>query len=198
MRNLWFAFLLAALAPVQAAEVSPYSEIAFEDPATGFRFMKMVATYRFQQKLEHASREAGYTIAYVENTGATADITVYDQGQANIADGTTDSRVLAEFSKLDENMQRMVVKGQYKVAMRIDNLEPLSREWLQINHEILMPGGKVMHVYSFLCGHNGKFIKIRIVGSPEGTYARLRPFLIGTMYAVGLMIPTYRPPAATN
>lgn len=196
MRNLLFAFILAALAPVQAAEVSPYDEIAFQDPGTGFRFMKMVATYRFQQKLEHASREAGYTIAYIENTGATADITVYDLGQQNIPDGITDSRVLAEFSKLDENVQRMVMKGQYKTASRIDDLEPLSKDWLQVNHNILMPGGKVMHSYSFLCGQNGKFIKIRIMGPPEGTYARVRPFLIGTMYAVGLMIPTYRPPAA--
>jgi hypothetical protein len=196
MRNLLLAFILAAFAPVQAAEVSPYDEIAFEDPATGFRFMKMVATYRFQQKLEHASREAGYTIAYIESSGATADITVYDLGQKNIPDGTTDSRVLAEFRKLDENVQRMVMKGQYKTAMRLDDLEPLSKDWLQVNHDILMPGGKVVHAYSFLCGQNGKFIKIRIMGAPEGTYARLRPFLVGTLDAVGLMVPTYRPPAA--
>ena len=194
MRNLLFALILAAFAPTQAAEVASYDEIAFEDPATGFRFMKIVATFRFQQRLEHASREAGYTIAYIENTGATADITVYDLGQKNIPDGTADSRVLAEFRKLDENVQRMVMKGQYKTAMRIDNLEPLSKDWLQVNHDILMPGGKVVHAYSFLCGQNGKFIKIRIMGSPEGTYARLRPFLTGTMYAVGLMVPTYRPP----
>lgn len=198
MRNLLFALILAAFAPLQAADVSPYDEIAFEDPATGFRFMKMVATYRFQQKLEHASREAGYTIAYMDNTGATADITVYDLGQTNIPDGTTDSRVLAEFRKLDENIQRMVMKGQYKLATRIDKLEPLSKQWLQINHEILMPGGKTVHAYSFLCGQNGRFIKIRIMGAPEGTYVRLRPFLTGTMYAVGLMIPTYRPPAPAN
>lgn len=196
MRNLLFAFILAAFAPLQAAEVSPYDEIAFEDPATGFRFMQKVATYRFQQKLEHASREAGYTIAYIENSGATADITVYDLGQKNIPDGTTDSRVVAEFRKLDENVQRMVMKGQYKTAMRIDSLEPLSKDWLQVNHDIMMPGGKVVHAYAFLCGQNGKFIKIRIMGAPEGTYARLRPFLVGTMYAVGLMIPTYRPPNA--
>jgi hypothetical protein len=88
----------------------------------------------------------------------------------------------------------MVMKGQYKSAMRIDKLEPLSKDWLQVNHDILMPGGKVVHAYSFLCGQNGKFIKVRIMGSPEGTYARLRPFLTGTMYAVGLMVPTYRPP----
>lgn len=196
MRNLLFALILAAFVPAQAAEVSPSDEIAFEDPATGFRFMKRVATYRFQQKLEHASREAGYTIAYIESSGATADITVYDLGQKNIPDGTTDSRVLAEFRKLDENVQRMVMKGQYKTAMRIDDLEPLSKDWLQVDHDILMPGGKVVHAHSFLCGQNGKFIKIRIMGPPEGTYARLRPFLVGTMYAVGLMIPTYRPPAA--
>lgn len=195
MRNLLFALVLAAFAPAQAAEVSPYDEIAFEDPATGFRFMKMVANYRFQQRLEHASREAGYTVAYIENTGATADITVYDLGQQNIPNGTADPRVLAEFRKLDENVQRMLLKGQYKTATRMDDLEPLSKDWLQINHSILMPGGKVVHAYSFLCGHNGKFIKIRIMGAPEGTYARLRPFLNGTMYAVGLMIPTYRPPA---
>lgn len=194
MRNLLFAFILAAFAPAQAAEMSPSDEIAFADPATGFRFMKMMATYRFQQKLEHASRETGYTLAYVENSGATADITVYDLGQKDIHDGTTDPRVLEEFRKLDENVQRMVMKGQYKTATRIDDLEPLSKEWLQVNHNILMPGGKVVHAYSFLCGQNGKFIKVRIMGAPEGTYARLRPFLIGTMYAVGLMIPTYRPP----
>lgn len=191
MRHLLFALLLAVFAPAQAAEMPPAEPTAFEDPATGFRFPQRVSTYRFENRLEHASREAGYTIAYLENTGATADITVYTMGYTGIADGTRDSRVLAEFRKIDETLQRMVQNGQYKFAKRFDKT-PLFKNWLQDNHEILLAGGRTLHAYSFMCAYDGRFIKVRVMGSPEGTYARLRPFLVGIMYAVGLMVPSPR------
>jgi hypothetical protein len=195
MRNLLLALVLAVLVPVEAAEVSPYDEVAFQDPQTGFRFMQMMATYRFQRKLDYGSPQLGWGVAYVENTGATATITVYDLGQQGIPDGINDSRVREEFRTIDESIMRLVQKGEYKSAKRIARLQPLNKDWLQDNHEILLPGGKTVNSYSFIRGRNGKFVKVRVTGAPEGTYARLPPFMIGVGHAIGTMIPGYRPPA---
>lgn len=59
MRNLLLALVLAVFVPVEAAEVSPYDEVAFQDPQTGFRFMQRMSTYRFQRTLDYGSPQRG-------------------------------------------------------------------------------------------------------------------------------------------
>lgn len=198
LRCILAAALLCALTVTRAAEVSPYDEIAYADEAAGLKFPQMMATYRFQQKLDSGNTAQGFSLVYVENTGATATITFYDAGQLDVAEGINDPRVREELRKIDASTKDLVQKGKYKSAKRMDKLAPLSKEWLQVNHEILLPGGKTVHHYNLVRGYHGKFLRVEVYGAPEGTYARLHPFLLSVMRATGLMIPGYRPPGVVR
>lgn len=186
MRSLLLV-LVFAMSVGQAEEISPFEQIAYEDPATGFKFAQMVSSYRFQQRVDYGDARLGYGIEYLEITGTTASIIVYDLGLQAIPDGTNDSKVLEEFKKVDQSIAALVQRGQYKSAAKLENFRPLSKAWLQASHEIKYPDGRTVKSYSFMRGQNGKFVKIRISATSEGTYARLPGFILGMTRAVGLL-----------
>jgi hypothetical protein len=188
--------LLISLNPGYAADVSPFDEIVHEDPFAEFRFPRMIGPYTFQGVRKYPRVGLGYSVHYVEMTGAKATIIVYDLDQSGIQDGTTDARVKEEFENIDSSIMGVVQQGGYRSASRNDDLPMLSKAWLQMNHEIVENNGRQVHSYSFIRAQAGHFVKIRISTASEGSYARLPVFLIGVSRAIGMLSDRAKPKGA--
>lgn len=184
MRVLLLALILLSAA-ASAAEELPHDRIVYQDPASGFRFPQMIAAYELV-KTDDFGRQSGTAIHYVETTGAQASIFVYNKGFTNLADGTDDLRLRHELSSVDDGLAELVRRGEYLATERVD-LAQMSKAWLQVSHDIQLPGGKSMKSYAFMRVQNGYFVKLRISGPPEGAQARVPSFLVGVSRAIGLL-----------
>lgn len=185
MRVLLLAIVLLSAAPLWAEE-SAHDRIVFEDPASGFRFPQMIAAYELVET-DGYGQQLGSAIHYAEKTGGKASVYVYNKGFANLADGTADLRLRHELSSIDDALAELVRRGEYVTIERVDLGPPMSKAWLQVSHDIKLPGGKMMKSYSFMRVQNGYFVKLRISGPPEGSRARLPSFLVGVSRAIGLL-----------
>jgi hypothetical protein len=171
----------------QAAEVSPADQIVHEDPFAGFRFPRVVSGFTFQTKVQYPRVGLGYGVNYVDRIGTTATIIVYDMNETGIADGTTGPGVLKQFDEIDASIAQMAQQTGYRAVQRAANVQPLSKAWLQANHELVRPDGRRSFSYSFLRGQNGKYVKIRVTAASNAGYARLPLFLLGVSRAIGMM-----------
>jgi hypothetical protein len=186
MRVLLLALLMLNVLAVQAAEESSGDRIVYEDPASGFRFPQMIAAYELVQT-EDYDRRGGAAVHYIEKNGAKASIYIYNKDFTNLADGTADRRLRHELSSIDDGLAEMVDRGDYQAIERVDLGPPMSKAWLQVSHEIRLPGGKSLRSYSFMRVQNGYFVKLRISGTPEGGVTRLPVVLVGVSRAIGLL-----------
>ena len=181
-------FLLALVllsAAASAAEELPHDRIVYQDPASGFRFPQMIAAYELV-KTDDFGRQLGTAVHYLETTGAKASIYVYNKGFANLANGTDDLRLRHELSSIDDQLAELVHRGEYVATERVD-LAQMSKAWLQVSHDVQLPGGQALKSYSFMRVQNGYFVKLRISGPAESTQARVPTFLVGVSRAIGLL-----------
>lgn len=185
MRALLLALLLLNAFAIRAEE-SPSDRIVFQDTASGFRFPQMIAAYELV-KTEDYGRRAGTAVHYMEPNGAKASIYIYNKEFANLANGLDDMRLRNELSGIDGAMAELVRRGEYQAIERID-LAPMSKAWLQVSHDIKLPGGQMLKSYSFMRVQNGYFVKLRVSAPAEsGSYARLPSFLVGVSRSIGLL-----------
>lgn len=182
--------VLISLAPSLTTDAAqtPREEVAFEDVFTGFKFPKLLGAFRFQNRVQNQHVDLGYGLNYVESTGA-ATIVVYDLNLGDIANGTEDPRVLEELKKAEAAIATIAQQGGYRSVSRVETPH-LSKAWLQLSHELVRPDGRKTYAFSFLRAQGGKFIKIRITTSSQGTFARLPTFLLGVSRAVGMLNPS--------
>ena len=104
-----------------------------------------------------------------------------------LANGTGDMRLRHELSSIDDGLAELVRRGEYVSVERVDLGPSMSKAWLQVSHDIRLPGGKTVKSYSFMRVQNGYFVKLRISGPPAGSQARLPGFLLGVSRAIGLL-----------
>jgi hypothetical protein len=186
MRSALLAILLTLAVVSSHAQAPIHQQIAHEDVFTGFKFPQLLGAFRFQNRVQYAHVDLGYGLNYVETTGATATIVVYDLNRRAIANGTLDANVIEEFGKLEDAIATMARQTGYQGVTRIE-VPQLSKGWLQVAHELARPDGRKAFSYSFLRGQQGKFVKIRITTSSQGTFARLPIFLLGVSRAIGML-----------
>ena|SRR5688572_18103553 len=146
----------------------------------------MIAAYELV-KTDELGRQLGTAIHYVETAEAKASVYVYNKGFTNLANGTSDMRLRHEISSIDDSLAELVRRGEYLSVERVDLGPSMSKAWLQVSHDIKLPGGKMLKSYSFMRVQNGYFVKLRISGPPEGSQARLPGFLLGVSRAIGLL-----------
>lgn len=185
MRALFVALLLLTTAAI-ASEPAPHDRIVYVDPASGFRFPQMIAQYELV-KTDELGRQLGTAIQYSESADSRASIYVYNKGFGNLANGTGDMRLRHELSSIDDGLAELVRRGEYLSVERVDIGPAMSKAWLQVSHDIKLPGGKLLKSYSFMRVQNGYFVKLRISGPPEGSQARLPAFLLGVSRSIGLL-----------
>ena len=185
MRVLLLTMLLLSAAPIWAEEL-PQDRIVYEDPASGFRFPQMIAKYELV-KTDDFGRQLGTAIHYAETAESKASVYVYNKGFGNLANGTADMRLRHELSSIDDALAELVRRGEYVSVERVDLGPAMSKAWLQVSHDIKLPGGRSLRSYSFMRVQNGYFVKLRISGPPEGSQSRLPGFLLGVSRAIGLL-----------
>jgi hypothetical protein len=185
VRALFVALLLLTTVAI-AGEEAPHDRIVYEEPASGFRFPQMIAAYELV-KTDELGRQLGTAIHYLESADSKASIYVYNKGFGNLANGTGDMRLRHELSSIDDGLAELVRRGEYLSVERVDIGPAMSKAWLQVSHDIKLPGGKMQKSYSFMRVQNGYFVKLRISGPPEGSQARLPGFLLGVSRAIGLL-----------
>jgi hypothetical protein len=185
VRILLLAMALLSAAPIPAEE-RPHDRIVYEEPASGFRFPQMIAAYELVDTDDYG-RQLGTAIHYAETADSKASIYVYNKGFGNLANGTGDLRLRHELSAIDDSLAELVRRGEYVSVERVDIGPALSKAWLQVSHDIRLPGGKTLQSYSFMRVQNGHFVKLRISGPPEGSQGRLPGFLLGVSRAIGLL-----------
>ena len=186
MRSVLLALLLSVTVVSARAATPVREQIAYEDVFAGFKFPQLLGAFRFQNRVQYQHVDLGYGLNYVETTGATATIVVYDLNRRAITNGTLDANVIEEFGKLNDAVATMAQQTGYRSVTRIE-VPQLSKAWLQIAHELVRPDGRKALSYSFLRGQHGKFVKIRITTSSQGTFARLPIFLLGVSRAIGML-----------
>jgi hypothetical protein len=180
-------FLLALLMlSMHGAVLSAADPIVHDDPFTGFKFPRTIASYTFQNQVQYPRVGLGYGLNYVERGGATATIVVYDLNMSGIVDGTASAEVVAQFKEIEPSVAAMAKQGGYREVRRIE-AQPLSKAWLQVNHELVRPDGRAVFSYSFIRAQNGKYVKIRVTAASSASYARLPLFLLGVTRAIGMM-----------
>ncbi len=180
-------FLLALLMlSMHGAVLSAADPIVHDDPFTGFKFPRTIASYTFQNQVQYPRVGLGYGLNYVERGGATATIVVYDLNMSGIVDGTASAEVVAQFKEIEPSVVAMAKQGGYREVRRIE-AQPLSKAWLQVNHELVRPDGRAVFSYSFIRAQNGKYVKIRVTAASSASYARLPLFLLGVTRAIGMM-----------
>lgn len=182
----WLGIVLALYLVNGHAEEMPWERIAFEDRDSGFRFPQMIAPYEYVQNQDYGPR-MGTGVHYMELTGTKASIYFYTKELNDLRDGTSEPRLKDELQAIEEGFSEMIRRGEYASVRRVDPTQPLSKAWLQTNHEIQLRDGTVLKSYSFLRVQNGRFVKIRISGTSEGSYARLPTFLLGVMRGIGML-----------
>lgn len=192
MRLALLLFIVIGLG-AHAADVSPADQIVHEDPFAGFKFPRVISGYTFQTKVQYPRVGLGYGVSYVDRIGTTATIIVYDMNETGIADGTTGTGVLKQFEEIDVSVAQMAKQTGYRAVERTANVQPLSKAWLQANHELVRPDGRRAYSYSFLRGQNGKYVKIRVTAASNAAYARLPLFLLGVSRAIGMMSGQAKP-----
>jgi hypothetical protein len=186
MRRVLIATLLIGFVCFAPSARPAVDGIAYEDPFTGFMFPQHLGSFSFQRHTRFERVQLGYGVSYVERTGATATISIYDMSLSGIETGTADPRLQDEYEKMDQAILAAARHTGYRGASRADGVQ-LSKAWLQINHELLRADGRIERSYSFIRGQNGRFVKIRVTTSAEATYARLPVFLLGVSRAIGMM-----------
>ena len=142
MRVLLLALVLLSAVAI-AAEERLHDRIVYEDPASGFRFPQMIAKYELM-KTDDYGRQLGTAIHYSETEESKASVYVYNKGFANLANGTGDMRLRHELSSIDDALAEMVRRGEYVSVERVDLGPAMSKAWLQVSHDIKLPGGKTM------------------------------------------------------
>ena len=185
MRVLFLALVLLNTVAI-AAEERLHDRIVYEDPASGFQFPQMIAAYQLVDTDDYGP-QLGTAIQYAETEESKASVYVYNKGFSNLANGTADLRLRHELSSIDDALAEMVRRGEYVSCERVDIGPAMSKAWLQVSHDIKLPGGKMLKSYSFMRVQNGHFVKLRISGPPEGSQARLPGFLLGVSRAIGLL-----------
>ena len=185
VRVLFLTLVLLNTAAI-AAEERLHDRIVYEDPASGFQFPQMIAAYELVDTDDYG-RQLGSAIHYAETEESKATVYVYNKGFGNLANGTADLRLRHELSSIDDALAEMVRRGEYVSVERVDIGPAMSKAWLQVSHDIKLPGGKMLKSYSFMRVQNGYFVKLRISGPPEGSRARLPGFLLGVSRAIGLL-----------
>jgi hypothetical protein len=179
--------LLLALSVAHGAERSPSEQIVHDDPFAGFKFPRTISGYTFQNKVQYPRVGLGYGLNYVDRTGTTATIIVYDLNTTGFPDGTTDAGVLQQFGEIDASIAATAKQNGFASVGRVENVPPLSKAWLQANHELVRPDGRRSYAYSFIRAQNGKYVKIRVTAASNAAYARLPLFLLGVSRAIGMM-----------
>jgi hypothetical protein len=182
--------LLGSASPSQSAESVGRDKIVHEDPFANFRFPQTLGSYSYQGRVQYPRVGLGYGLNYVERSGATATIAIYDLNTTGVLDGTSDARVQQEFEKLDEVIASVAQQGGYQRAAKLANVPPLSKAWLQVNHELVRADGRRAYAYSFIRAQGGKFVKIRITSPSPAVYERLPMFLLDVSRSIGLLKPT--------
>jgi hypothetical protein len=182
--------LLGSVSTAQSAEMDPRDKVVHEDPFANFKFPQALGSYSYQNRVQYPRVGLGYGLNYVERSGATATISIYDLNMTGVPDGTSDARVLEEFEKLNEAVASVAQQGGYQQVRKLDNVPLLSKAWLQVNHELVRADGRRAYAYSFIRAQGGKFVKIRITAASPGVYERLPPFLLGVSRSIGLLKTT--------
>ncbi|MET0534652.1 MAG: hypothetical protein ABW171_10545 [Steroidobacter sp.] len=178
------AWLLLNVGAIHAEESSA-DRIVFQDPASGFRFPQMIGAYELV-KTEGFGYRGGTAVHYAETNGTQASVFIYNKDFTNLANGLDDRRLRNELSSIDGAMTEMVRRGEYQSVERVD-LAPMSKAWLQVSHDIKLPGGKTLKSYSFMRVQNGYFVKLRVSGPSEGSNARVPAVLVGVSRAIGML-----------
>lgn len=186
MLRLILTAILSVASMLPCAARSPIGDIAYEDVFTGFKFPKLLGSFQFQNRIQYDRVDLGYGVNYVERTGATATIVVYDLNVRGLPDGTADERVLDELTKMEEAITTLARRGGYRSVSRIESPR-LSKAWLQLSHELVRPDGRKSYAHSFIRGQAGRFVKIRVTTPLAGTFERLPVFLLGVSRAVGML-----------
>jgi hypothetical protein len=181
--------VLLGSASAQAAQNSAQDSIVHEDPFANFKFPQTLGSYSFQGQVQYPRVGLGYGLNYVERSGATATIAIYDLNQSRIPDGTSDARVQEEFAKLNEAIATVAQQGGYQQAVKLENVPLLSKAWLQVNHELVRADGRRAYSYSFIRAQGGKFVKIRITAASPAAYERLPMFMLAVSRSIGLLSP---------
>lgn len=187
--RLFVLILVGCASGTQAAQVAAPDRIVHEDPFANFKFPQVLGSYSYQGRVQYPRVGLGYGLNYVDRSGATATIAIYDLNTTGIPDGTSDARVQEEFEKLNEAVASVAQQGGYQRVAKLENVPVLSKAWLQVNHELVRPDGRRAYAYSFIRAQGGKFVKIRITAPSPAAYERLPMFLLGVSRSIGLLNP---------
>jgi hypothetical protein len=187
----WSIVLLSLLSVTAQVEAQSSVRIAHDDPFTGFKFPGTLGSFTFQSRQQYDHVDLGYGLNYVERSGASATIIVYDLNQRGFANGTIGTEVLGEFEKIDASIQAVAQQGGYREATRIEAPQ-LSKAWLQVSHELIRPDARKAYSHSFIRAQNGKFVKIRVTAPRADTYSRLPALLLDVSRALGMLSGTDR------
>jgi len=183
-----FLTLLLLNTVALAAEERLHDRIVYEDSASGFQFPQMIAAYELVDTDDYGP-QLGTAIHYAETADFKASIYIYNKGFANLANGTGDLRLRHELSSIDDGLAELIRRGEYLSVERVDIGPAMSKAWLQVSHDIRLPGGRTLKSYSFMRVQNGYFVKLRINGPAENgsSQARLPAFLLGVSRSIGLL-----------
>jgi hypothetical protein len=182
-----FSLLLMLSLSVHAAGGSAADQIVHDDPFTGFKFPRTIAGFAFQNKVQYPRVGLGYGVNYFDRAGTTATVIVYDLNMSGIPTGTTDPGILQQFQEIDASIAALAKQTGYRAVERVDAIQPLSKAWLQANHELVRSDGRRSYSYSFIRAQNGRYVKIRVTAPSNAAYARLPVFLLGVSRAIGML-----------
>jgi hypothetical protein len=185
MSNRFFLTLLMLSMPVTV--LSAADPLAHDDPFTGFKFPRTIAGFTFQNHVQYPRVGLGYALNYVERGGTTATIVIYDLNATGIPDGTASAEVREQFKDIEPSIAAMAKQGGYRELRRLEIAQPLSKAWLQANHELVRADGRVLFSYSFIRAQNGKYVNVRVTAPSSVSYARLPLLLLGVTRAIGMM-----------
>ena len=176
MRHLIAAAFLSALLFWAGCSTTP-SEQAYTNPEPrplpkeeenqerkSLVFPKAIAGIPFQNLEVYEAKHPGFGVGYLyENEDTQLDISVYDAGQENIAEGIFSEGVHLQYEEAKKQIVAIERQGFYKI------IHVVTDDWIQVGGQPFLyfsylyeNGLETKSSYLMLTGYDGNFLKIRL------------------------------------
>jgi hypothetical protein len=155
------------------SSLEDFDAVAYNDAEVDVAFRKLYASFFFQEKREYGSPELGYSLGYATPSLEFITIYVYDNGLADIPNGSEAELIARELAVAAEAIESA---GQYGQISE-HTAESLSPHFAQVFHMGTAPSGEAIKSYTLLRGHRDHFIKLRITGATQALEPRSAAFL---------------------
>ena len=133
-------------------------------PRKNLVFPKDIAGIPFRNLEVYEARHPGFGVGYLyENDHTQLDISVFDGGHTDIADGIYSDGVHQQFEAAKSQIAAIEKQGYYKI------LKVVSDDWIQVGDQPFLyfsytfdNGREEKSSYLMLTGYEGNFLKIRL------------------------------------